>query len=370
MKNWKFDFGPGGEAANGYVKINESSSYDPQTGFGFLEEAQVTCKNRGEGGELRQDFCIPVDATFRVDVPNGNYTVSICLGDALVPTRTTLRAGSGRMIFRNKHTSAGLFIWEKFAVNVRDGCLKLSFSGPAPRVNALEIAATPNSMTLFLAGDSTVTDETPAKFPYAGWGQMMSLYLKHDVAVANHAVSGRSSKSFIDEGRLDPILEEIKAGDYLFIQFGHNDEKDDPKRHTDPESTYPEHLKQYIDGARAKQATPVLITSVHRRFFDAEGRLQDTHGAYLEAVRALAKQEQIALIDLAEKSKELFEALGDEGTKELFMWGAPGEFLNFPAGVEDNTHFQERGAVRIAELVAREIKAQKLWPLFLYIKDI
>jgi lysophospholipase L1-like esterase len=272
-------------------------------------------------------------------------------------------------MFRGRKTATGLFVRETVAVNVRDGRLKLSFYGPAPRVNALDITYAPNGMTLFLAGDSTVTDQKEEGYPYAGWGQMLPLYLKHDVAVANHAQSGHSSKSFIHEGRLDAILDEMKEGDYLFIQFGHNDEKAGEDRFTDPATSYPEYLKRYIDGARAKKAHPVLVTPVQRRFFNSDGTLMETHGAYPDAVRKLAAEEGVPLVDLAERSKALFEELGEEETKNVLMWGAPGEFINFPSGIQDNTHFQERGAIRIAKLVADEIKALKLWPLSLYLRE-
>ena len=197
---------------------------------------------------------------------------------------------------------------------------------------------------------------------------MLPVFFKHDVAVANHAKGGRSSKSFISEGRLAPIKEELKEGDFLFIQFGHNDEKWDEVRHTEPADTYPEQLRLYIEAARSKKATPVLVTSVHRRFFDPTGKLKNSHGDYLEAVRQLAMEEQAPLIDLAEKSKALFEEAGPEGTKSIFFWGQPGEWMNHATGVKDNTHFQERGSLRIAELVVEGIRENNLQNLVMYLR--
>src|SRR5690606_7915388 len=183
-----------------------------------------------------------------------------------------------------------------------------------------------------------------------------------------YAIGGRSSKSFIAEGRLDAIMEGLKEGDYLFIQFGHNDQKSDEERSTDPSSTYGEYLRQYIDAARLRKATPVLLTSVHRRYFEETGELKDTHGAYLEAVRRLAKEEDVLLIDLAEKSKTLFEEKGPEETKSIFLWGAPGEWENYSSGVKDNTHFQEEGGLQIAQLVVQGIREQNLQSLVMYLK--
>lgn len=364
---WKFDFGIG-DAESGYMKVTADTEYNQEIGFGFTDVTRVTARDRKEPGALKRDLCIPADTTFRVDVPNGNYTVSLLMGDWIVPACTTLKASPGRLLLRNRFVSAGQFIRETVALSVREGQMNLTFSGPAPRVNAMEITPAPHAIVLFLAGDSTVTDQPEDGFPYAGWGQMLPQLLKHDVVVANHAVSGRSSKSFIDEGRLSVIIDEIKADDFLFIQFGHNDQKPDEERFTEPFTTYIKYLQQYIDAARDKGAHPVLVTSVHRRFYESDGQLRDTHGSYLEAVRHLAEEQSVPLIDLAEKSKTLFEEIGEEDSKSVFMWGAPGEFAQFPGGIADNTHFQEQGAIRIAGLIAAGIREASIWPLMMYLR--
>ncbi|RED64995.1 rhamnogalacturonan acetylesterase [Cohnella lupini] len=366
-KAWKFDFGIG-DADVGYTKITDKTDYLPERGYGFTDISRVTARDRKQPDSLKRDMCIPADASFRVDVPNGNYMITVGMGDWILPSCTTLKANPGRLLFHNKAVTAGQYVKESVAVYVRDEALILTFSGPVPRINALEIEAAPNAINLYLAGDSTVTDQPDNGFPYAGWGQMLPRLLKHDVVVANHAESGRSSKSFINEGRLEAIVQEIKANDYLFIQFGHNDQKTDEPRYTEPHTTYKEYLRQYIDGARAVGAHPVLVTSVHRRFFEKNGQLKDTHGPYLQSVRELSGELEVPLIDLAEKSKRLFEELGEEESKSLFMWGAPGEFAFFPNGVEDNTHFQEQGAIRIAALVAEGIREASIWPLSMYLR--
>lgn len=355
------------QARNGYKKVTAASLYSTELGYGFTSLDKVSAKQRTEE-VLTGDFCIPFNATFVADVPNGNYIASILIGDALAPTDTSLKTNGEHIVLQNYKTIAGQFVREQFGVNVRDGQLKLSFGGLAPRINALELTASNQQITIYLAGDSTVTDPAPNGFPFSGWGQMLNYYFKHDVVVANHAVGGRSTKSFISEGRLDRIMQEIKEGDFLFIQFGHNDQKSDEERFTDPATTYPEHLQRYIDAARAAKATPVLLTSMHRRYFDDEGKIIDTHKAYLDAVRKLAAEEQVAFIDLAEKSKELYEQLGPEGTKKIFLWGEPGEWLNHSNGVRDNTHFQEQGGLAIAKLVVQGIRELQLMPLTMFLK--
>ncbi|MCM3632745.1 rhamnogalacturonan acetylesterase [Paenibacillus camelliae] len=365
--SWKFDFGPEADTAENYKKVTHTTLYDASLGYGFTSPHKLSAKRRTEQ-PLNGDFCIPFDATFIADVPNGNYIVTVLIGDAIAPTQTSLKTNGEHVVLQNYETVAGQFAHEQFGVNVRDGRLKLSFGGLAPRINALELTASEQQITIYLAGDSTVTDPAPSRFPFSGWGQMLNYYFKHDVVVANHAVGGRSSKSFIAEGRLDGIMETMREGDFLFIQFGHNDQKSDEERHTDPATTYPQYLKQYIEAARSVQATPVLLTSVHRRYFDQNGRLIDTHKDYLEAVRQLAADEHIPLIDLAEKSKQLFEQLGEEASRSLLLWGEPGEWINYSSGIKDNTHFQEQGGLAIAALVAQGIRELQLMPLTMFMK--
>ncbi|WP_026565430.1 rhamnogalacturonan acetylesterase [Bacillus sp. UNC41MFS5] len=221
-----------------------------------------------------------------------------------------------------------------------------------------------NRITVYLVGDSTVSNYENSLVPRAGWGQVFDRFFDDKIVVKNEASSGRSSKSFIDEGRLDSILNQIEKGDYLFIQFGHNDEKvEDPARYTEPYSTYKSYLKQYIDGARAKGATPVLVTPVERRRFTEEGLARDSHGEYPAAMKELGLAENVPVIDLTAKSKALFQELGPEGTKGLFLWLDAGEHVNYPNGVQDNTHFQEAGTEQIARLVLVGIEESHLVPL-------
>ncbi|MFJ5306258.1 rhamnogalacturonan acetylesterase [Streptomyces sp. NPDC088350] len=201
--------------------------------------------------------------------------------------------------------------------------------------------------TLHIAGDSTAAQKYSTEAPETGWGMALPFFLRKGVKVANQAVNGRSSKSFVDEGRLDAILAAIRPGDFLLVQFAHNDEKSaDPTRYTEPWTTYQDYLRLYVDGARGRGARPVLVTPVERRRFDVDGNAVPTHGDYPAAMRALAQEECVALLDIEALSLALWQRLGVEETKVYFNW----------TGTEqDNTHFNPPGAIAVARLVAREL---------------
>lgn len=248
------------------------------------------------------------------------------------------------------------------------GAAAIIYVSDKPKEGAsVEMEQTNKPVTVFLAGDSTVQSYTAAKAPLAGWGQMLGGYFKESATIRNYAISGRSSKSFVDEGNLSEILNEIGAGDYLLIQFAHNDEKkDDPKRYTEPDTSYKVHLNMYIDGAREKGAFPVLITPMERRNFKG-AKVQLSHGSYPEAMTRLGNEKNVPVLPLHKLSIALYERLGEEGTKPLFLWLNPGEHPNYPEGSKDNTHFNERGANEMAKLIVRAIREAKL-PLASYLK--
>ncbi|NYI06835.1 rhamnogalacturonan acetylesterase [Allostreptomyces psammosilenae] len=217
--------------------------------------------------------------------------------------------------------------------------------------------------TVYVAGDSTAATKTAAARPETGWGQTLPLFLGHRVTVSNHAVNGASSKSFVDRGWLAPVLEAIRPGDRLLISFGHNDSKsEDPARYTEPFGSYQQYLRQYVDGARRRGAHPVLVTSVERRRFTADGQAYSSHGDYPRAMRELAERERVPLVDLQAESLALWQRLGPEGTKEVFLWLAAGQEPNYPDGVRDNTHFAPHGAIEVARLVARMLQRQRILP--------
>ena len=206
--------------------------------------------------------------------------------------------------------------------------------------------------TIYIIGDSTVDDNQP---PFRGWGWALPRYVREGVTVKNHALSGRSSRSFRAEGLFEPVEKALGPGDLLLIQFGHNDEKDD-ERHTDPDTTFPEELWRYCAAALSRGAQPVLITPVCRRFFGGDGSLFYTHGEDPRAIRILAAEKGIPLCDLKAASRALYRSLGEQGTAELFVRLAPGENPDFPEGHDDRSHFNPHGATVIAGLVAEGLK--------------
>ncbi|MQA33381.1 pectin esterase, partial [Modestobacter roseus] len=218
-------------------------------------------------------------------------------------------------------------------------------------------------LSVFVIGDSTASVYQANEGPRTGWGQALGLFTTENATVVDYAKSGASSKDYFDRGLFDRTLAEIQPGDYLLISFGHNDEKaDDPSRYTDPYGTYQEYLQKYIDGARAKGATPVLVTSVERRRFDDAGVAKTTHGEYPAAMRALGAEQGVAVVDLTAMSTDLWNELGPEGTKDYFLHVEPGEYPNYPDGRADDTHFQARGAIELARIVATSLAEQGVLP--------
>jgi pectinesterase len=219
-----------------------------------------------------------------------------------------------------------------------------------------------SSIRVFVAGDSTAATYATSEAPRAGWGQALPVFLAHRITVVNEALSGASSKSFVDLGRLDRILAAIQPGDYLLISFGHNDEKADPERHTDPYTTFQDYLRLYVDGARAHRAHPVLVTPVERRRFDATGHATASHGQYPEAMRQFGATIGVPVIDLTALSMRLWDVQGVAGTQNFFLWLAPGDSPNYPDGVQDNTHFKAHGAIEVARLVATALRDGRIMP--------
>jgi lysophospholipase L1-like esterase len=219
---------------------------------------------------------------------------------------------------------------------------------------------------VYLAGDSTMATK-PLDLPERGWGMAMHGMMKDPAMIQNHAVNGRSTKSFIDEGRWSRLVAALQPGDFVIIQFGHNDEKvEKPEVGTDAATTFRDNLRRFIKDVRAKQATPILATPVARRKF-VEGKLQPTHGVYPEAIRTVAAEEKVALLDLEVATSKWLQEVGDEPSKQFFMWVEPGKFEKLPKGSQDNTHFVEAGALHVAELAAAQIREQNL-PLAKWLK--
>lgn len=242
-----------------------------------------------------------------------------------------------------------------------------------------------DTVTVFMIGDSTMANKPLDKENQErGWGQMLPMYLTGPVKVDNHAVNGRSSKSFIDEGRWDKVLEKIRPGDYVIIQFGHNDEKPKADRHTDPGSTFDDNLRKFVNESRNKGATPILMNSIVRRNFptsdgkgatgtddlakslqtdknefSTEGKiLVDTHGDYIIAPRNVATELAVFFIDMNAATHELVQGLGAEQSKTLFMWIPENTYEFCPKGKIDNTHLNVKGAIQVAGLAIDRMAAE------------
>jgi len=212
-----------------------------------------------------------------------------------------------------------------------------------------------NKTIVWLIGDSTMANKEVKAFPETGWGMPFSYFFDSTVTVDNRAKNGRSTRTFIEEGRWKSVVENLHEGDYVLIQFGHNDEVPTKKSYT-PEDQFKANLAKFITEARNKKAIPVLITPVARRKFDSTGKVEETHAIYTQLVKNVAKEYDVPLIDLDKKSQELYQQFGPENSKWLFNYTAPGEHPNYPAGHKDDTHFNELGARKIAEIVLAQIK--------------
>ena len=209
--------------------------------------------------------------------------------------------------------------------------------------------APPARLTVFLIGDSTMADRPdPEHDPERGWGQALPRFLDGAVAVENHARNGRSTRSFIGEGRWDSVRTRLKPGDYVLIQFGHNDQKvEDSTRYTNPYTAYRRNLERFVAESRARGATPIVLSSIVRRRFGAGGALQDTHGAYPWVARTVAREAGVGFVDLQLLTEELVQRAGPERSKALYVW--VGER-------HDDTHLSPAGADSVARLAARELR--------------
>ena len=213
--------------------------------------------------------------------------------------------------------------------------------------------------TIYLIGDSTAAQKTADKKPETGWGEMLGEYFRPEVRIENHAKNGRSTKSFRDEGLWEVVRTEIQRGDYVFIQFGHNDNKPDSPRYSSP-ATYGENLRRFIEETQRQGGRAVVLSPVVRRHFDEGGNLLRTHGEYPATAERIAREMKVPYIDMTSLSREVVAGLGDPASKKLYLWVAAGENDNYPEGVEDNTHFSPEGARTMAGLIARAIAGQDL----------
>ena len=214
-------------------------------------------------------------------------------------------------------------------------------------------------ITVWLIGDSTMSIKETKYYPETGWGMPFVYFFDSTVKVDNRAQNGRSTRTFMDEGRWQPVVDAMQEGDYVFVQFGHNDEVKTKKSYT-TEEVFKANLVKYITDTRSKKANPVLLTPVARRSFDSTGHVTGTHDVYAQIVRNVAKENNVPLIDLDKEAQALYQQWGVEKSKLLFNQLAPGEHPNYPQGKEDNTHFSELGARMIAQIVLKDVRSLNL----------
>jgi lysophospholipase L1-like esterase len=218
-----------------------------------------------------------------------------------------------------------------------------------------------NQITIYIAGDSTAAIKLPEKRPETGWGEAFQAYFKENVKIENRAINGRSTKSFIKEGHLAAIEKTIQPGDYLVIQFGHNDQKiEDPERGTHPYGDYQDNLGKFIQVAHQKNAYPLLLTSVTRRKFEDEKIDSMSVGDYPQAMIQFAEKYQVPVLDIHKITTEFMAKAGDEESKKYYLHLPPGQSENYPEGITDNTHFNEEGAKKVAQIIIEAIQQSDL----------
>lgn len=353
------------------IKVDTTAKYSEVSGFGLTPSGSLQTNVLGS----RTHFVSSVKPFyFNVQLPEGQYKITLTLGGNTEGSSTTLKAESRRLMFENLKTKPGKTIKKTVVVDVRlpkindstsiklkpreltyinwDNKLTLEFCGEKPCVSAIEIQKVDNLPTIFLAGNSTVTDQENE--PWASWGQMFPNFLKSNVVVANYAESGETMLAFKREKRLEKILSRMKEGDYLLMEFAHNDQKPGGN-HLDPFTTYKAELKYYIAEAKKKGGIPVLVTSTNRRRFDENGKIINTLEDFPEAMRQLAKEENVMLIDLNAMSKDLYEALGVEMSKKAFVHYPANSYPGQDKPLVDDTHFNTYGAYELAKCVVQSI---------------
>ena len=354
---WRFDFGPG-EIARGATQVTAATSYTTDLGYGFEDTTTLTETDRGGEDPLRGDFVSTAStATFLVDLAPGDYRIRILSGDLDGPTDIAVTAEEIEKVPQTE-AEAGEMLELEFELALVSGRLGLTLTGTAANINAVDIEALParrrgHRPTLYLLGDSTMQTYDPYWMPQAGWGQFFDRFLSDRVLVDNRSIGGRSSRSFLNQGRLDEVLRLVRPGDYVYVQFGHNDATYTvPDRYTPPED-FREYLRTYIEGARQRGGEAIVVTPVSRRDVDADtGRFRVSFPEYVEAAISIAAELDAPLVDLSASSRAFLDELGAEGAKDVFLHADAGVYPNRPNGVADDTHFQEYGAIQMARLVA------------------
>lgn len=391
--SFKFDFVTTAAAAKGYTAVTPQTVYSDATGFGFLNAVtgkQQETKKKNVAGSDFITSAIPF--FFSVKIPEGNYDVKVTLGDVNGTSATTVRAECRRLFLQNIQTKKGEIKTLTFTVHVKDSLIRdaagkiidkvrlkarelnyfhwdnqltLEFNDTAAKVCAVEISPNVKATTIFLSGNSTVVDQD--REPWASWGQMIpSFFQPENICIANYAESGETLSSFKSAKRLQKLLSLMKAGDYLFIEFGHNDQKQKGEG-IGPFTSYKKDLQYFISEVKKKGGIPVLVTSMNRRSFDSTGHITNTLGDYPAAVRQTAQEENVALVDLNAMSKIMYEAWGPVNSIKAFVHYPANTFPGQDKKLEDNTHFNTYGAYEICRCIVQSIQDNKL-PITKYLK--
>lgn len=286
---------------------------------------------------------------------NGTYQAELTLGGEAGARVDQVLAFPGRRMLASVCLAPGEKKTFRFALNVRFHRIQLLVEGEKPAVADFKLKKADGLPTIFLLGDSTVCDQEQSPY-HAGWGELLPVLFDENVNVSNHARCGYSTQSFIREQLFVPVASRMKPGDLLLMQFAHNDQKSETDRYAPAYGAFTHTLRYFANEAKKRGATPVLVTSQPRRRFDEQGRIVHTLGDYPEAMRKLAAEEGILLIDLNRKATALLESYGPEESKKLFAYVAPGVSKLFPEGNEDDTHFSYEGALQMASLVAEGMR--------------
>ena len=350
------------------IILNTSLAYNTTTGYGFdmNSVANVTINP--------STFSAVKPTYFSVKVSEGNYQIEVVMGSPEKESNITIKAESRRLMLDQLSIKKGKTVTKIFNVNVRtpkiddsqnislkdrekdilnwDDKLTLEFLGDIT-IQSIKITKKDNLTVVYLAGDSTVTDQDVE--PWASWGQFITNYFDDSVVVANYAVSGSALSSFKGSNRLKKILSLIKKGDYLFVEFGHNDEKIKGEGNG-AWGSYSALLAEFVQAARDKGAIPVLVTPTQRRAFNENGTLKETHGDFPAAMRIVAHKNNVALIDVTKMTTELYETWGDEPSRKAFVQYPENTFPGQLKALEDNTHFNSFGANEIALCVLKGIR--------------
>ncbi|MFC5978541.1 rhamnogalacturonan acetylesterase [Flavobacterium salmonis] len=358
----------GNALKNNGIIINTTLAYNTETGYGFdMNSASNATINSNTFSAVKPTY-------FSVKLPEGNYQIEVFMGSSEKQTNVTIKAESRRLMLDQLSIKKGKPVTQIFNVNVRtpkiddtqnvslkdrekdifnwDDKLTLEFLGEVA-IQSIKITPKDNLTVVYLAGDSTVTDQDVE--PWASWGQFITNYFDNTVVVANYAVSGSALSSFKGGNRLKKILSLIKKGDYLFVEFGHNDEKIKGEGNG-AWGSYSTLLAEFVKSAKDKGAIPVLVTPTQRRAFNENGTLKETHGDFPAAMRAVAQKNNIALIDVTKMTTELYETWGDEPSRKAFVQYPANTFPGQLKVLEDNTHFNSFGANEIALCVLKGIR--------------